>query len=170
MTKALTQSSIKISKMVKKIFLYCAALSALVSCTTEKINLSPVEDSYLSFTGELQYKNTSYTERTDQINYAAEITNLIASLPKFTNDAVNAEADKLKYFLKDYIGGMEAYNLQGMEKSYNNYQKSYKKLQKLKPYLNQDEADVLNRYLVRIKTSMNILESAQQRNNSVTVN
>ena len=141
----------------------------MVSCNSEKINLSPISGSYEDITGE-KYKNTSYTERAEQINYASEITNLLSSLPKFTNDAVNAEASKLKQYLKDYIGDMQSYNLQNMEKSYKNYQHSYKKLQKLKSYLNPDEANVLNRYLVRIKTNMNILEDSQQKKDSVTLN
>lgn len=112
---------------------------------------------------------STYNERVDQINYSSEITNLVSSLPKFTNDAVNKEASKLKFYLKDYICGMEAYNLVGMDKAYRNYQKSYKSLQKLKPYLNKDEADVLNRYLVRIKTNMNILESNRIEKDSISI-
>ena len=167
--KVLIQSFTKVSTMDKKVFFYCIALLIFVSCNTEKINLSPVSGNYNDLTGE-KYKNTTFTDRADQINYASEITNLLSSLPKFTNDAVNAEAIKLKFYLKDYIGGMEAYNLHGMEKAYKNYQRSYKKLQKLKSFLNPDEADVLNRYLVRIKTNMNILEDTQQRKDSVTLN
>ena len=107
-----------------------------------------------------------YTERVDKINYASEITNLIASIPQFKNDAVDAEVTKLKYYLKDYIGAIQAYNLIGAEKAHSNYERTYKKLQRLKSYLNPDGQEVLNRYLVRIKTSMNTLES-QMQNDSI---
>jgi len=149
--------------MNKKI-IFCGIVLGLASCSTEKINLSPVSDM-----GDDKYKTTTFTERADQINYASEITNLISTLPKFRNDAVNAEAANLKFYLKDYIGGFENYNVRGMQKAHNNYQKSYKKLQKLKAYLNLDEAEVLNRYLVRIKTNMNILEN-QQKKETITIN
>jgi len=155
--------------MDKKIFFCCCTILTMMSCNTEKINLSPVTDNYNDITGE-KYKITSYTERANQINYMSEITNLLSSFPKFTNDAVNIEISKLKEYLNGYIGGMQSYDLRNMEKSYNNYQRSYKKLQKLKPYLNQDEADILNRYLVRIKTNMNVLEDTQQKKDTVTLN
>jgi hypothetical protein len=154
--------------MGKKLLFYALLSLSFASCTAEKINLSPIANnlnsSYDNFSG-----TSTYTDRIDQINYASEITNLVSSLPKFSNDAINVEAAKLKYHLKDYIGKMEAYNLNGMAKSYSNYQKSYKKLQKLKTYLNKDEADVLNRYLVRIKTNMNTLESKVQERDSANI-
>jgi len=151
--------------MDKKITFFGIFLS-LLSCSTEKVNLSPVSD----IGTDDKYRTTSFTERADQINYASEITNLISTLPKFRNDAVNSEAANLKFYLKDYIGGFENYNVRGMEKAHNNYQKSYKKLQKLKAYLNLDEAEVLNRYLVRIKTNMNILETQQKKATITTIN
>lgn len=154
--------------MGKKYFFYAILLLSFASCTAEKINLSPItstlSDGFNGVSG-----TSTYSERADQINYSSEITNLVSSLPKFTNDAVNKEASKLKFYLKDYVGGMEAYNLSSMDKAYRNYQKSYKNLQKLKPYLNKDEADVLNRYLVRIKTNMNVLESNRIEKDSVSI-
>ena len=101
----------------------------------------------------------SYSERKNLIVYSSEISNLITSFPKFKNDAVNEEVGKLKYYLKDYIGAMEAYNMNGLNTAQRNFEKSYKKLQKLRKYLNKDDDQVLNRYLVRIKTNMTFLES-----------
>ena len=65
----------------------------------------------------------------------------------------------LKYHLKDYVGAMEAYNINGLNAAQRKFQKSYKKLQNLRKYLNADDDQVLNRYLVRIKTNMTLLES-----------
>ncbi len=155
--------------MDKRILLYCCIVFALVSCNTEKVNLSPLSGNNDDITGN-RYKTTSFEERANQINYASELSNLMSSVPKFTNDAVNSETLKLKEHIKSYISSIQDYNLIHMEKSYNSFQRSYKKLQKLKPYLNQDEAAVLNRYLVRIKTNMNNLEDRQQAKDSVTLN
>ncbi len=139
--------------MRKSNFCYILLLLLAVSCSAEKINLSPIGT--MSSSSEIY----SYSERKNLIVYSSEISNLITSFPKFKNDAVNEEVGKLKYYLKDYIGAMEAYNMNGLNTSQRNFEKSYKKLQKLRKYLNKDDDQVLNRYLVRIKTNMTFLES-----------
>ena len=163
--KALTQSSIKVSEMNKKILFYSLLLGSILSCNAEKVNLSPMHD--LDSSG--KYRNTSFTDRADQINYSSEITNLISSFPKFRNESINLEVQRLKQSLNDYIGSLEVFKYKEIEKSLTSYQKSYKKLQKMKVYLNPDEAAVLNRYMVRIKTNMNVLED-QQRKGTITIN
>ena len=139
--------------MRKLNFGYILTLLLVLSCSAEKINLSPV--------GGMSLKNPSYSysERKNLIVYSSEISNLISSFPKFKNNAVNLEITNLKYHLKDYIGAMEVYNINGLNIAQRNFEKSYKKLQKLRKYLNADDDQVLNRYLVRIKTNMSFLES-----------
>lgn len=114
--------------------------------------------SNLSTISTVDINSYSYSDRIDDIGYASEITNLNSSLPKFSNKKVNTELGIFKYILKEYIGGLEAHNKLGMKRAYHDYEVSYKKLQILKSKLNQDEADVLNRYLVRIKTNMGNLQ------------
>ena len=106
-------------------------------------------------------KSPTYTlaERKNLIFYSSEITNLIASFPKFSNDAINKEVVNLKYHLKDYIGAMEEYNMTGLKNAEKKFEKSYKNLQKLRKYLKREEDEVLKRYLVRIKTNMSQLNS-----------
>lgn len=133
-----------------------------LSCSSEKINLSPVIS--MSSTNEI----FSYGERKNIIAYSSEITNLITTFPKFKNDAVNTEVGKLKYFLKDYIGAVDAYNINGRNIARRNFEKSYKKLQTLRKYLKPDEDEVLNRYLVRIKTNMTFLESNISKDSAAT--
>lgn len=164
MTKVLTLSCIKISKMCKNLFFFLLVALASFSCNSEKVTISPISSS-LAGTSDGN-AIALYTERVDKINYASEITNLIASFPQFKNDAVDSEVTKLKYYLKDYISALQSYNLIGAEKAHNNYERTYKKLQRLKVYLNPDGQEVLNRYLVRIKTSMNTLEN-QIQNDSI---
>lgn len=139
--------------MRKLNFGYILLLLLALSCSAEKINLSPVGE--MSFQSEMY----NYSDRKELIVYSSEITSLVSSFPKFRNDAVNAEVLNLKYHLKDYIGAMDAYNINGLNNAQRNFEKSYKKLQKLRKFLNQDEDQVLNRYLVRIKTNMTFLDS-----------
>lgn len=139
--------------MRKSNFYYILLLLLAASCSAEKINLSPIGT--MSSSSEIY----SYSERKNLIVYSSEISNLITSFPKFKNDAINEEVGKLKYYLKDYIGAMESYNMNGLNTAQRNFEKSYKKLQKLRKYLNKDDDQVLNRYLVRIKTNMTFLES-----------
>lgn len=143
--------------MIKTYFKYISILLFTLSCSAEKINLSPIGSSSGGFGGDDSIYNLN--DRRNLIVYSSEITNLLSSLPKFHNDAVNKEVSQLKYHLKDYIGAMEAYYSNGLNTAHRNFEKSYKKLQKLRKYLNEDEDQVLNRYLVRIKTNMNSLES-----------
>lgn len=145
----------------------CILLFTIISCSVEKINLSPVGDSGLKSSDKLiPY---TITEKKNLIFYSSEITNLIASFPKFKNDAVNKEVINLKVHLKDYIVAMEAYDLKNLNNAERKFQSSYKKLQKLRKFINKDEDEVLNRYLVRLKINM-----SQMRSNipydSITVN
>lgn len=110
----------------------------------------------------------SYSDRKNLIVYSSEISNLITSFPKFRNDAVNAEVVNLKYHLKDYIGAIDAYNVNGLHTAQRNFEKSYKKLQNLRKYLNKDDDQVLNRYLVRVKTNMTFLESNISKDSTAT--
>lgn len=143
--------------MIKTYFRYIPIILLTLSCSAEKINLSPITNSLGGFGGDNTVYN--FNDRRNLIVYSSEITNLLSSIPKFRSDAVNQEVSKLKYHLKDYIGAMEALNDKGLSNAHRNFEKSYKKLQKLRKYLNEDEDQVLNRYLVRIKTNMNFLES-----------
>ncbi len=129
----------------------------MVSCSAENINLSPVGG--MTYNSKANHSSYSLKERKNLIVYASEITNLMASFPKFRSDAVNKEVVQLNYHLKDYIGAIEAYNINGLVSAERNFERSYKKLQKLRKFLNQDEDEVLNRYLVRIKTNLSILNN-----------
>lgn len=130
-----------------------------VSCSIEKVNLSPVTESFLTGQGQSKTIQTGYSTKKNLIIYSSEISNLIATFPKFKNEAVNKEVANLKYHLKEYIGAMEAYNINGLDRSYRKYEQSYKKIQSLRKHLKPDEDQVLNRYLVRIKTNITLLES-----------
>ncbi len=147
--------------MMKKILLYviisCFTLS---NCAVEKFNLSPL-NSTISTAG-----NTfdSFEERfgkTIQSNVnAAEITNLISTFPKFRSDGVNTEVNHLKHHLKNYLYAYSAYDINGKNRNLREIERTYKKIQRLRQYLNKDEDEIINRYLVRLKTNLSVLESA----------
>ena len=90
---------------------------------------------------------------------APEITNLIATFPRFNNTAVDKEVFLLKEQLQNYLYAYEAYNLEGKNRALKNIEKRYKKIQQLRKFLNTDDDEVINRYLVRIKTNISTLES-----------
>ena len=143
--------------MTKLKFSYLLLLLIAFSCTTEKVNLSPVE----SILVDSNDKIPPYTaeQKKNLIFYSSELTNMMTSFPKLGNDAVNNEIFRLKSSLKDYIGAMEEFNVKQLHAAEKNYEKSYKKLQNLRKFLNTGDDEVLNRYLVRIKTNMSLLNS-----------
>ena len=97
------------------------------------------------------------------IVYASTISNLISTFPKFTNDAVNREVGNLKIALTDYLTGVRSFNQNQKQKSLDDFEKHYKKIQKLRKFLIKDDDEVLNRYLVKIKTNMTLLENTQPK-------
>ncbi|MCQ4035598.1 hypothetical protein [Kaistella montana] len=141
--------------MTKLNFSFILLLFLISSCSVEKINLSPIGDNVSAINE--QSPSYSFDQKKQLIVYSSEITNLISSFPKFRNDAVNSEVSLLKFNLKEYIFAMQSYNLTNLSASHRKFEKSYKKLQKLRKYLNKDEDEVLNRYLVRIKTNMTFI-------------
>jgi hypothetical protein len=141
--------------MGKLNFVYILLIFLSTSCSVEKFNLSPVGD----VTSNKANTEFNYTERKNLSVYSSEITNLIATFPKFGNDMVNAEIANLKDHLENYIRAMEAYNIKDLNLSQRNFEKSYKKIQSLRKYLSSDEDQLLNRYMVKIKTNMTLLKS-----------
>jgi len=97
----------------------------------------------------------------EKISYASTISNLVSTFPKFKNDALNAEIKNLKKHLTDYLNALQVYGSKEKEASIKRFESSYKKIQKLRKYINPDDDQVLNRYLVKIKTNINLLEAIE---------
>ena len=144
--------------MIKPSIVLFFTISLLSSCATDKFTPSPVSGSPFSgnSAGSLEER---FGANLKQNIHAAEITNLIANFPRFTNDAVNREVSVLKAYLQEYIYAYDDYNLTAKKKAHRNVEKCYRKIQNLRKYLNKDEDVVLNRYLTRIKTNITILET-----------
>lgn len=141
--------------MKKLIFLGFMGIMGLISCSVEKINLSPLTGNIT----DTAPSSSGLKPRSKQNIHAAEISNAIATFPKFRSDAVNMEVTHLKGHLRNYLYALDKYNLVERNKALRSFEKSYKNLQKLRKFLNRDEDEVINRYLVRLKNNVYIIES-----------
>lgn len=95
----------------------------------------------------------------EKISYASTISNLVSTFPKFKNDALNSEVKVLKKNLTDYLNAIQTYGSSEKKEAITHFESSYKKIQKLRKFINSDDDQVLNRYLVKIKTNINLLEA-----------
>ncbi len=144
-----------------KRLLFFGVLLIITSCATEKQNFSPLSTGFYSETkgsdSDKGGKNNIDINVKGNVN-ASEISNLISTFPKFRNTALNSEITTLKYSLQNYLYAIDADNLNGKNKALKDFEKSYKKVQKLRQNLNKDEDEILNRYLVRLKTNVSGIE------------
>ena len=129
----------------------------LASCAAEKYSISPLSNSLSSENDGIFLEVKEFS--IDKNINASEISQLISTFPKFKNDAVDIEVSNLKVHLTDYIQALKATNISGKGRSLANIEVSYKKLQKLRKFLDADHNEILNRYLVRIKTNISEIEA-----------
>lgn len=152
---------------MKRLFFFGIFIITLSSCATEKLNVSPLSSNLYSEArraeSEISLDDKISINITENVN-AAEITNLISTFPKFKNTALNEEINSLKYTLQNYLYAIDSNNISGKNKTFKNFEKSYKKIQKLRKYISKDEDEVLNRYLVRLKTNIAVIEDSIHSN------
>lgn len=96
--------------------------------------------------------------------YASTISNLVSTFPKFRNDAVNREVAGLKKSLTNYLLAVTNLHQSEKTKSLESFEKYYKNIQKLRKFITKDDNEVLNRYMVKIKTNVSFLESSMNKN------
>ncbi|KPE49914.1 hypothetical protein [Chryseobacterium indologenes] len=147
---------------MKKLFFF-GVLIIITSCATEKLNLSPLSNNFYSETkgsdSDRGSKKAFDINIKENVN-ASEISNLISTFPKFKNDGLNEEITSLKYSLQNYLYAIDANNLNGKNRAIKSFEKSYKKIQKLRQNIDKDDNEVLNRYLVRLKTNISVIEDS----------
>ncbi|MDR6923248.1 MULTISPECIES: hypothetical protein [Chryseobacterium] len=147
---------------MKKLFFF-GVLIIITSCATEKLNLSPLSNNFYSETkgsdSDRGSKKSFDINIKENVN-ASEISNLISTFPKFKNDGLNEEITSLKYSLQNYLYAIDANNLNGKNRAIKSFEKSYKKIQKLRQNIEKDDNEVLNRYLVRLKTNISVIEDS----------
>ena len=148
---------------MKRLLFFGVLLILTTSCATEKLNFSPLSNNFYS---EAKGSDSDRgTKKSIDINVkenvnASEISNLISTFPTFKNTALNNEVTSLKYSLQNYLYAIDANNLSGKNRAIKSFEKSYKKIQKLRQQLNKDDNEVLNRYLVRLKTNITVIEDS----------
>lgn len=151
---------------MKKLFFF-GVLLIITSCATEKLNLSPLSNNFYSETkgsdSDRGAKKGFDINIKENVN-ASEISNLISTFPKFKNNGLNDEITSLKYSLQNYLYAIDANNSAGKNRAVKSFEKSYKKIQKLRQKLDKDDDEVLNRYLVRLKTNISVIEDSLKGN------
>jgi len=113
--------------------------------------------------------NRNFQDQTDAVFYSSELTNAMSTFPKLQNTAVNLEVARLKKGVRNYVYALQQYNIDARKDALDDVEKSYKKIQRLRKFLNKDDDDVINRYLVRIKSNITKLEALNKQNNSISV-
>ncbi|WP_223608764.1 hypothetical protein [Chryseobacterium sp. OSA05B] len=152
---------------MRKLFFFGVLLLIITSCATEKLNLSPLSNNFYSETkgsdSDRGVKKGFDINIKENVN-ASEISNLISTFPKFKNNGLNDEVTSLKYSLQNYLYAIDANNSNGKNRAVKSFEKSYKKIQKLRQQLDKDDDEVLNRYLVRLKTNISVIEDSLKGN------
>ncbi|MEY8758774.1 hypothetical protein [Chryseobacterium tongliaoense] len=152
---------------MKQLFFIGLILILTSSCATEKLNFSPLSNNFYSEAkgsdSDRGVKKSIDINIKENVN-ASEISNLISTFPKFKNPNLNEEVTTLKYSLQNYLYAIDANNISGKNRAVKDFEKSYKKIQKLRQHLNKDDDEVLNRYLVRIKTNVSVIEDSLKGN------
>ncbi|RCU42178.1 hypothetical protein EIZ47_10725 [Chryseobacterium lacus] len=145
--------------MKKILFSALIICFTLTNCAVEKFNMSPLNSTISTGNDSGSLESRLGKAMQNNVN-AAEITNLISTFPKFRNDGVNLEVSRLKQHLQNYLYAYGAYDINGKNRNLREIERTYKKIQRLRQYLNKDEDEIINRYLVRLKTNLSELESA----------
>lgn len=105
----------------------------------------------------------------ERITYSSTISNLVSTFPKFKNVAVNNQVRELKQNLINYLYAIQTSNDKEKKKSLKSFEDNYKSIQKLRKHLKTDDDQVLNRYLVKIKTNISLLEAVEKSESQTTV-
>lgn len=128
------------------------------SCSVEKVNLSPFSNSFTNYS--LSSNTINNSEKSlEKVNYISEITNTLSEFPTFGFKNIDAEIYKMKLHIADYVYAIKQKNTVQQSKAFLNYTETYKNIQNLKSNLSQDQLELLNRYLVKIKTNMSLIDS-----------
>ncbi len=148
---------------MKRLVFFGVLIILTSSCATEKLNLSPLSNTFYSETkgsdSDRGSKKSFNINVKENVN-ASEISNLISTFPKFKNNGLNDEITSMKYSLQNYLYAIDANNSSGKSRALKSFEKSYRKIQKSRQSLDKDDDEVINRYLVRLKTNVSVIEDA----------
>ena len=134
------------------------ALILWTSCSVEKLNLSPLANSF-SNTNYVYSASSKTSESINTINYTSELSNLLSEFPIFSNKTMNSEIYKLKLYITDYLYAIKQKDVISKNDAYELYKKTFVNIQKLKDKLPEDELELLNRFMAKVKTNITLIES-----------
>lgn len=134
------------------------ALILWTSCSVEKLNLSPLANSF-SNTNYVYSASSKTSESINTINYTSELSNLLSEFPIFSNKIMNSEIYKLKLYITDYLYAIKQKDVISKNDAYELYKKTFVNIQKLKDKLPEDELELLNRFMAKVKTNITLIES-----------
>lgn len=142
--------------MKKKISLLLLLL-LMQSCAVERVNLSPLSDSFSTYSTSSFISSTGKSLST--VGYTSELTNTLSQFPLFGNEKLNREIGGMKQHVSDYVYAVKKDQSSEKTKAYKNFSVSYKKIQHLKEELSIEDTELLNRYLVKIKTNISLIDA-----------
>ena len=134
------------------------ALILWTSCSVEKLNLSPLANSF-SNTNSVYSASSKTSESINTINYTSELSNLLSEFPIFSNKTMNSEIYKLKLYITDYLYAIKQKDVISKNDAYELYKKTFVNIQKLKDKLPEDELELRNRVMAKVQTNITLLES-----------
>ena len=134
------------------------ALILWTSCSVEKLKLSPLANSF-SNTNSVYSASSKTSESINTINYTSELSNLLSEFPIFSNKTMNSEIYKLKFYITDYLYAIKQKDVISKNDAYELYKKTFVNIQKLKDKLPEDELELLNRFMAKVKTNITLIES-----------
>lgn len=143
---------------MKKFISLLVSFFLLTSCSVEKVNLSPLSNSFSNYSTTSHFSENTY-KSFQSVDYISEITNTLSEFPIFKNQRINAEVYKMKLYISDYIYAIRQKNSLEENIAYKNYSQTYKNIQNLKTSLSTEELELLNRYLAKIKTNITLIDS-----------
>lgn len=154
--------------MKLKLVFFSFFITFLVSCTLEKMNISPISNMFLPKDNtSVQGFTYNIHTKTDIITYSSELTNHISSFPKTSSKEMNTEVNELKKRIKNYVYILQEYNIKERQKAFFEVESSYKKLQKLRKKLPYKEDQLINLYLVKIKGNITKLEALSKQDSTI---
>jgi len=95
---------------------------------------------------------------TEKIKYISDISEMISISTNFHNPDIDSEMKDLKVALQYYIYSIIDGDINKKINSYKEYARSYNQLQILKEHLSDDDIEIMDQYLIRIRVNVNSLE------------
>lgn len=142
----------------------CVFVIMVSSCSVEKVNLSPITG-VISQVGVITPEKVmeGIEHQSKFVLYSSEITNSFRSVEDLSDKKVNIEVSNLKFYVTEFLYATKVHNTVARERALYKYEKYYKKVQNMKDKLSDEEQEILNRFLVKVKTNISLMVSLKDK-------